>query len=232
MQKFKNFISKNKKKLNIFANVLIFTGIFIVFLTYSQVIFSEIKFNWDKFRGVEYTLDSEVQTEKITQEIKRNTTTKTYEKLTPVSENFGIVIESLNVNAPIVKDVSIINETAYINALRLGVAHASFSDYPSEENARVYLFAHSAVNFWQLGQYSGVFNQLEKIRIGEKINIFYEGKRYVYSVENKVFKDNFYLDETVYDSIGPVLTIQTCYPAGTTKYRLIVTASLESIIEE
>jgi sortase A len=149
----------------------------------------------------------------------------------PISSQFGIVVEKLGINAPVVKDVPVIDKTAYLESLKQGVAHASFSGYPDGENSNVYLFAHSSNNFWELGKYSSVFNLIYKLNPGDQINIFYKDKRYLYAVDNKILINDFKVDETVYESIGPTLTLQTCYPTGTSLYRLIVRSSLIGIYD-
>ena len=219
---------KRKQTLKIISRLLIISGVLILFVTYQNVIYLELKYRVEKYLGYKYYLKTE--------SIKIGDLTAPSQKvkqiaITPVNTTFSLVIESLNINAPVVKDVPIIDRNKYLDALQRGVAHASFSNYPNEEGARVYIFAHSSYNFWELGKYSSVFNQLNKINDGDEINLFYEGKRYVYKVDNKEFVNDFKIDETIYSGLGPSLTLQTCHPAGTTLYRLVVKASLIKVID-
>ncbi len=217
---------KTKKILKIFSNLLIVIGAILILFTYFDIVFSEIKYRVDGLLGVKY----ELETESIKIEDKKGSFSSAKNIIIqPVNKEFSIVIESINVNSPIVVDVPIIDKASYLESLKYGVAHASFSDYPNDENARVYLFAHSSTNFWELGRYSSVFNLLHKLKIGNEINIFFKGKRYVYQVEKIEYKKDFRVDETVYETIGPSLTLQTCHPPGTTYSRLIVTSSLIKI---
>lgn len=205
------------------SNLLIAVGLFLVFLTYFDAVYREVKYRIDSVLGINYVLE----TEQIKVEDKQASFSEARDIIIrPVNKDFSIVIESINVNSPVVIDVPIIDKSAYLESLKKGVAHASFSDYPDDENARVYLFAHSSYNFWELGRYSSVFNLLHKLQIGQEINLFYRGQRYVYKVENLEYKKDFKVDETIYESIGPTLTLQTCHPPGTTLNRLIVTSSL------
>lgn len=144
----------------------------------------------------------------------------------PVSRDFGIVIEKIGVNAPIVPDVPVYDEKAYNEALKTGVAHASSSDYPSREPGNVYLFAHSSINFWELGKYAQVFNLLRKLEFGDKVHIFYKDRDYVYRVVNKEISKGFDTYALTRPVIEPLLTLQTCDPPGTTLNRLVVTAKL------
>jgi sortase A len=90
----------------------------------------------------------------------------------------------------------------------------------------MFLFAHSSLNFWQLGPYATVFNLLNKIEVGDNITMVYKGRPYVYRVfstevvagwNTKPFDDNY----TV-----PVITLVTCDPPGSTQNRRVVKAKL------
>jgi len=223
MNKFNNYLTHIPK-------VLIFTGLSIFILTNFQFAWAEIKFYYSYLTGTKYEIEVSRNVPVEKQGFK-NLVTDNSIKIKPSNTEFGIVIEKLNINAPIVKDVPVVNEKDYLEALKEGVAHASFSGYPNQENANVYLFAHSSYNFWELGKYSSVFNQIHKLNLKDQISIFYEGKRYVYEVENKILFNDFKVDETIYESIGPSLTLQTCYPAGTTLNRLVIRAALVGIFD-
>jgi LPXTG-site transpeptidase (sortase) family protein len=210
--------------------LLIVTGISIFMLNYFQFAYAEIKYYYNLFIGKSFQIEVS-RNVPIERQGFENLIKDGEVLIEPVNTDFGIVIEKLNVNAPIIKDVSVIQESEYLEALKEGVAHASFSGYPNQDNANVYLFAHSSFNFWELGRYSSIFNQLHKLSLKDQVNIFYEGKRYVYEVENIILINDFRVDETIYESIGPTLTLQTCYPAGTTLNRLVIRAALISIFD-
>jgi len=144
-------------------------------------------------------------------------------KVIPASKKFGIVIESLGVNAPIVENVPTNNKELYMEAMRRGIAHAQGTSFPGEEG-NTYLFAHSSLDFWRLGKYATVFNLLRKIEEGDRITVFYKGKRYDYTVKNKSIISRFNTKPLTQKVEGQQLTMQTCYPPGTTLKRLIVTA--------
>lgn len=207
-------------------------GALLVLLTYYQTIFQEVAYYYNYVINKHFKVEVVRNVTKINPEIvsKINTDPNAI-SIKPVDTNFGIVIENINVNAPIVKDVSIIDSKSYLESLKSGVAHASFSGYPNEQNSNVYLFAHSSNNFWELGKYSSVFNLIYKLNMKDQINIFYEGKRYIYEVENKLLVNDFKVDETVYEYLGPTLTLQTCYPTGTSLYRLIIRATLIGVYD-
>lgn len=144
----------------------------------------------------------------------------------PTNTNFGIVIEKIDLNAPIVADVPITDAKAYNQALKSGIAHASISNYPSSAPGNVYLFAHSSLNFWELGKYAAVFNLLRKLDINDRIHVFYKGHVFVYKVVNKEILPGWNTYPLSRSVIEPTLTLQTCDPPGTTFNRLVVTSKL------
>jgi len=147
------------------------------------------------------------------------------EKLTPINLDFSINIPKLAVNAPIVKNVSVVDELEYQNALWDGVAHAKGKSTPDEENGNIYLFAHSGTAFVSNGPYASVFNNLDGLDIGDTIYIFYEGEPYEFSVMTNTVQDANFIEpyELNYTDIS-VLTLQTCWPPNSLLQRRIVTA--------
>ncbi len=218
--------------LKISPKLFLVIGVLLVLLTYYQTIFQEVSYYYNYFIGKHFKVAVVRNVSKIKPElVSKINTDPSATTIRPVDTNFGIVIEKINVNAPVVRDVPIIDPQSYLESLKLGVAHASFSGYPNEQNSNVYLFAHSSNNFWELGKYSSVFNLIYKLDIKDQVSIFFEGKRYIYEVENKLLVNDFKVDDTVYEYFGPTLTLQTCYPTGTSLYRLIVRATLVGVYD-
>jgi sortase A len=144
-------------------------------------------------------------------------------KVEPVSKDFGIIIEKIGVNAPIVADVDTTSNAAYMEALRYGVAHAKDTAKPNEVG-NVYLFAHSTLNFWEYGPYATVFTLLHQMEPGDRVVLFYQGQRYDYRVIEKEIVPGFDLTPLERKSSRRVLTLQTCDPPGTTWRRLLIIA--------
>jgi sortase A len=145
-----------------------------------------------------------------------------------VSKDFGIVIEKLGINAPVVADVETSSRSDYMEAMRHGVAHARGTAKP-DEVGNVYLFAHSTLNFWEYGPYATVFTTLHQLAPGDRVVIFYRGKRYDYRVHQKEIVPGFDTMPLKRASTRRVLTLQTCDPPGTTWRRLIIVATLLSV---
>lgn len=148
------------------------------------------------------------------------------ETIVPKSTDFGIVIEKIDANAKIISNVDPNNEKEYMAALSEGIAQAKGTSLPGQ-NGNMYLFSHSVNAPWDVVRYNAVFYLLGKLNAGDRVIIFYQGKRFDYVVFDKsvvsATDTNFLLQN--YDI--PVLTMQTCDPPGTTINRLIVRAKLE-----
>jgi LPXTG-site transpeptidase (sortase) family protein len=212
------------------ANTLIMLGIIFTFLTFWPLVGMEFRFYWDKLRGQQYVISEESGDETNVGRGFGNLLSQPRPiSIVPVSRDFGLVVEKINVNAPVVKNVDSANYTEYMQALRSGAAHAKGTALPGSkenQNNNVFIFAHSTLNFWQMGPYATLFTLLNKLEKGDRVVTFYQGQRYDYLVtEKKIVEatDTKYLTEP---SSEPILTLQTCDPPGTNFRRLIVTAKL------
>lgn len=208
------------------SNILILGALVYFLSAFWDVIKQETLYTYWNIRGQEFTVD-EVKTEEPKEESPFATLIKqpTPLKVTPKSKQFGVIIEKIGVNAPVVEDVSVTDETAYRQALKKGVAHAKYTAKPGQ-SGNAYLFAHSSLDFWNYGPYSGVFNLLRKLKKGNRIVIFYKGERYDYSVISKEVISGFNTEPLLRTFPTPYLTLQTCDPPGMGLNRLIITAEL------
>lgn len=148
--------------------------------------------------------------------------------IVPVSTDFGVVIEKINANAKVIPDVDPSNEKEYMKALAEGIAQAKGTANPGEKG-NIYLFSHSVNAPWDAVRYNAVFYLLNKLEVGDKIILFYKGKRFDYVVFDKTVagatETNFLTQN--YDQ--SILTLQTCDPPGTAINRLLVRAKLEGV---
>jgi len=216
----------HKKKLLNLSNLLIFLGVLFLLLSFGPLIIQEAWYFVRELKGQEYSLTAKGN-EKVS--VFGELLTKNPIRVVPVNKDFSIVIEKIGVNAPIVANVSTVDEKQYKEALKSGIAHAISSDYPTTSPSNVYLFAHASLNFWALGKYSAVFNLLRKLNYKDKIHIFYEQRDYVYEVVNKEIVKGWNTNPIKRAVIEPILTLQTCDPPGTTINRFVVTAKLISL---
>lgn len=209
------------------SNALILGAIVYFLSTFWEVGRQEALYTYWNLRGQKFTVDAVKESEKLIPESPFATLLRqpTPLKVDPLSKDFGIVIEKIGVNAPVIADVSVIDQRMYLFALQNGVAHARQTVKPGEVG-NSYLFAHSSLDFWNFGPYSGIFNLLRKLEIGDRIVVFYQGKRFDYYVTGKEIVSGFNTEPLLRTFITPHLTLQTCDPPGVALNRLIVTAEL------
>lgn len=192
--------------------LLIIAGLSIIFLIFGPVLKVELQYWSNQWGGVEYSLEAHPQFPE-----------GGLKPITPVDTEFSIIIPKINLNAEIFPEIDASNPEKYLPVLRKGVAHSQGSAYPDEEEGNVFLFGHSTDTFYNIGRYNAVFFLINKLRPGDEIDIFYKDKRYIYeTVEAQIVEP---------DGIGSylekfrgqrTLTLQTCYPPGTTLKRLLV----------
>lgn len=186
--------------IKVISKILIFVSILILFLIFWPIAKEEVKYEVGRV---------------IQKDIN----------LAPPNKDFAIVIPKINAVSPIVKDVDPYNKDVFLKSLRKGVAHARGTVTP-DKNGNVYLFAHSTDAFYNVNSYNAVFYLIGKLEKDDDVKIFYEDKEYLYKVTDKkvVSSDDLkYLTSKTEDKI---LTLQTCYPPGTSLKRLIVIAKL------
>lgn len=155
--------------------------------------------------------------EEITKDINKDT------EIVFVDNDFGLYIPKIKANAKVIKNVDPYNEEIYTNALIYGVAHAKGTSTPNS-NGNVFLFAHSAVNFYERRKYNVYFYLLRELEKEDEIYVSYEGEIYRYTVfESKIVEPSeikylgTYLEEDT-------LTLMTCWPMGVDSKRAIVIA--------
>lgn len=222
--------SSKHKIINFLGNVFLILGIGLLSLAYGPLVYDEIWYWLKELKGQNIKLYAPKDSSVEDSPFARLLSSKTI-GIEPVNKDFSIVIERIGVNAPINADVTVADENSYNEALKDGIAHASVSNYPSANPGNVYLFAHSSLNFWELGKYAKVFNLLRKVQIGDDVHVFYKGDDYVYEIVNKEKYNGWNTYPLKRSAIEPLLTLQTCDPPGTTINRLVVTAKLKEVHE-
>lgn len=145
------------------------------------------------------------------------------EFLVPQDPNFSVVIPKIGANARVIANVDPSNEKIYLEVLKNGVAHAEGTAFPGE-GGHIFLFAHSTDYFWNVSSYNAVFYLLYKLEKGDEVNLFYQGHRFVYQVIEKKVVDPDQVEYLTRKTNKEFLTLQTCWPPGTTLKRLLVFA--------
>ena len=195
------------------GNILIIAAAVILLFIFGPVAKEELGYRFNQWSGVKYSLEANPEFPQ-----------SGIRPITPVDKEFSIIIPKINVNAEIFPEINPANPSEFLPILKKGVAHAKGSAYPDEEG-NVFLFAHSTDAFYNVGHYNAVFFLIGKLEKGDEIDIFYKDKRYKYEMEEKAVVSPEELGQYVKEhTSGKTLTLQTCYPPGTTLKRLIVIA--------
>lgn len=197
--------------MKIFTTILIVVGLGALFVVFFPVLKEEAKYNINQAAHVKYA----ISTEQL----------NTFEKpLTPPNTVFSIIIPKIAAVAPIVANVDPSDSKKYLAALRRGVAQATGTSLPYDEG-NMFLFAHSTDAFYNVNTYNAVFYLIGKLTTGDEIDIYYRGKLYKYQVYDKKVVDPASSQYFGIQIPGEkTLTLQTCYPPGTTLKRLVVLA--------
>ncbi len=143
--------------------------------------------------------------------------------LVPKDSNFSIIVEKIGADAPVIPNVDASNKDAYDAALRRGVAHALGTSFPGEPGV-TYLFAHSTDTIFNVPRFNAVFYLLKDMVPGDRVVIFFQGRRYDYIVSQTKITDPSDVSYFTMKTDKQILVLQTCYPPGTTWKRLLVIA--------
>jgi sortase A len=148
---------------------------------------------------------------------------------TEIGPNPLLIIPKLNVEVPITFGAA--NDQRSMDvAMNNGVAQFSISGASAlpGEIGNFAVSGHSAGNIYQQSNYKFIFSGLTRLRPGNLIYVNYKSKRYTYSVlGDKTVDPN---DVNALVNIGrqypnkPLITLITCTPLGTSRYRLLVYA--------
>jgi sortase A len=143
----------------------------------------------------------------------------------PPNTQFSIVIPKIQAKAPLIANTNPFSEEEFLPVLRRGVAHAEGTVLPGNMG-NTYIFAHSTDAFYNVGRYNAVFYLIGKLKKDDEVYVYYNDEKYIY----KVYDSKVVPAESVeyLNKIGPgnTLTLQTCYPPGTTLKRLVVLGEL------
>jgi len=140
-----------------------------------------------------------------------------------VTSYFSVVIPKIDAKANIVANVDTTKKSEYLDALQKGVAHAKGTNFPGQDG-RIFLFSHSTDSPLNFARYNAIFYLLKKLKVGDKIIIFFTDKKYVYEVKDMKIvspKDSEYI---MPKSGEEELVLMTCDPPGTNWNRLLVFA--------
>ncbi|MFZ5424979.1 MAG: sortase [Patescibacteria group bacterium] len=197
----------------LFGLILVGVSIACIFVVFYPVLKEEFRYNFEK-----RYVDPKV--------LLTNPSIKVPGYIVPVDTSFSVVIPKIGANSKVVANVDPYNSNEYQVQLTKGVAHALGTSFPGMPG-NTFLFAHSSGNIFEANKYNSIFYLLNKLEYGDEIFVAYFGELYTYKVHTiKVVEaaDVEYLKDE--NSDKSMLTLMTCWPAGTTLKRLIVQADV------
>lgn len=228
--------------LRTIGNFLVLFAIFGVFATFGPALYYELQFKIAQTRGIKYEVAEPETTQKespLGELLKKQKAREIVQSgglasvlsgpkeqvLIPKDTEFSILIPKIGASAKVFVNIDPAKEDEFLPILQKGIAHAKGTSFPGL-NSNIYLFAHSADNFWNAGRYNAVFYLLKNLGVGDQIVVFFQDRRYNYSVaETKIIdpSDTSYLVKQQ-EPKEESLVLQTCWPPGTTWKRFIVIA--------
>lgn len=206
------------------GNLLIITSLFFIGKTFYQPIKEEMRYFINQTTAKQYLVansdtDKQIKKGQLAQSINL----KSIEFLVPEDPYFSILIPKIGANARIIANIDPTNEVTYLTALKKGVAHALGTAFPGE-GGHIFLFAHSTDYFWNVGSYNAVFYLLYKLEKGDQVILFYKNQRYTYQITDKQVVDPSQVEYLTRKTKNEFLTLQTCWPPGTTLKRILLFA--------
>lgn len=135
-----------------------------------------------------------------------------------------ITISDIGIKAPISFTQSK-SQQVFNSLLNVGVLHYPASALPGEIGTAIIL-GHSAPPNWPKIRYDSVFNDLQKLKLGNEILIDFNGENYKYLVKKIFFVK-------AGEDLSPALTFDrsmlllvSCWPPGKSLQRIVVEAEL------
>lgn len=140
-----------------------------------------------------------------------------------VSPDPRLIIPKLNVDVPVAFSIS---TDEVMSAMNHGVAQFSIpgANALPGQIGNLVITGHSAGDIYSSNPYKFIFSGLERLEVGDLIYINYESARYTYQLTKKEVVEPTNVEALIYDTDQPMLTLITCTPLGTSRYRLLVTA--------
>jgi len=136
-----------------------------------------------------------------------------------------LIIPKINVDVPVIYGVGS-DYDSQMAAMTKGVANFSIAGASSRPGqvGNTVIAGHSSNDLLDSGDYKFIFAQLDKLEVGDTIYANYQSKRYTYIVTKKEVVNPSDVSKLVYTTSKPILTLLTCTPLGTSRYRLLVTS--------
>ena len=205
------------------GNFLVLTSLVGMAYTFWPVTSAFLKHSLDNIRGQKFEAEPMAASNTQTFGSLLGKEDPNVKILVPKDPNFSIIVEKIGADAPIIANVDPSNKQVYSDALRRGVAHALGTSFPGQSGV-TYLFAHSTDTIFNVPRFNAVFYLLKDMVAGDKIVVFFDGKRFDYLVSETKITEPEDVSYFTMQTVEQILVLQTCYPPGTTWKRLLVIA--------
>ena len=215
-------VDKKVLLIRTIGNFLILASVTAIIFTFWPVLSAFSKNTVDKISGKKYEATATVSTQQSFGSLlgKSDPNLKI---LVPKDPNFSIIVEKIGADAPVIANVDASNKIVYEAALKRGVAHALGAAFPGQPGVS-YLFAHSTDTIFNVPRFNAIFYLLKDMEPGDRIVIFFNGKRYDYLTVEKKITEAADVSYFTLKTSEQILVLQTCYPPGTTWKRLLIIA--------
>ncbi len=149
---------------------------------------------------------------------------KENKKAEEIPKDNRLMIKKINVSVPIIS-ISSRHDKILQEGLKKGAVIFPQTAFPGEKGNCV-IVGHSSNFSWRKGDYDTIFVLLDKLKIGDEVEIFWKNEKIKYAIfENpQIVKAN--QTEILASAEEPILTLMTCWPIGTDYKRLIVKGKL------
>src|SRR3989344_2013013 len=142
------------------GNFFVLFALFGVSATFGPALYYEAQYRTIQIRGVRFSVSntqiSSSQKIKPSVDFAEILSGPKEQILTPIDSVFSILIPKIGANARVFPNIDPSNPDIFLPVLQKGVAHAAGTVFPGQAG-NIYLFAHSADNFWDVGRNNAVF---------------------------------------------------------------------------
>lgn len=140
-----------------------------------------------------------------------------------VSPEPRLIIPKLNIDVPVAFGI---NYNEVMSAMNHGVAQFMIpgANAMPGKAGNLVLSGHSAGDIYSSNPYKFIFSGLERLEPGDLIYVNYESVRYTYTMSSTKVVEPSDVQALMLGREKPMLTLITCTPLGTSRYRLLVFA--------
>ncbi len=140
-----------------------------------------------------------------------------------VSPEPRLIIPKLNIDVPVAFGISTNEVDAAMNH---GVAQFSIpgANAMPGQIGNLVISGHSAGDIYSSNPYKFIFSGLERLTVGDLIYVNYNSVRYTYQMTRSEVVEPTDVAALILNTDKPMLTLITCTPLGTSRFRLLIIA--------